>query len=140
MPRRISTTYGLHISTPIPYAPPVEELCPSFMRCVDWFRPASDSLGKRLQLPTSLPQHPLHSPHYGQTQLAPLSISILSPKVVLLTYPCTTPRALKPLIAHICRHYSPHKLTSQSPPPPPQSAHFLPGALSIARLSQTARV
>ena len=54
MPHRVSTTYGRHISTPIPSAPLVEELC-LFMRCVDWFRPASGSSGKRLQLP-----YPVH--------------------------------------------------------------------------------
>ena len=49
MPRRASMTYGRHISTPITSAPLVEELC-LFMRCVDWFRPASSSSGKRLRL------------------------------------------------------------------------------------------
>ena len=49
MPSRASTTYGRHISTPIPSAPLAEELC-LFMRYVDWFRPASGSSRKRLQL------------------------------------------------------------------------------------------
>ena len=50
MPRRASTTYGRHTSTPIPSALLAEELC-LFKRCVDWFRPVSGSSGKRLQLP-----------------------------------------------------------------------------------------
>ena len=54
MPRRASTTYGRHTSTPIPSAPLAKKLC-LFMRCVDWFRPASGSSGKRLQL--SYPVH-----------------------------------------------------------------------------------
>ena len=54
MPRRASTTYGRHISTSIPSARLVEELCP-FMRCVDWFCPTSGSSGNRLQL--SYPVH-----------------------------------------------------------------------------------
>ena len=54
MPRRASTTYGQHTSTPIPSAPLAEELCP-FMRCVNWFCPASGSSGKRLQL-----SYPIH--------------------------------------------------------------------------------
>ena len=54
MPRRASTTYGRHTSTPIPSAHHAKELCP-FMRCVDWFHPTSGSSGKRLQLPYPVP-------------------------------------------------------------------------------------
>ena len=107
-----------HISTPIPSAPLPVELC-SFMRCcVDWFRPASDSSGKQLQLPTNLcrvGQHPFLVPDYKQAHLAHLNIYDLSPKAVLLSYPCTPPEALKPLIAHICRPHCPHRLSSRTP-------------------------
>ena len=124
MPCRAPTTYGQHNSTPIPSAPLTVELCSFMSCCVDWFRPASGSSGKRLQLPTSLcrvGQHPFLVPDYGQARLAPLSIFILSPKAVLPTYPCTHSEALKPLITHICQLPCPHRLSSRNP----QSTHFL---------------